>query len=626
MGKKVEGDRPPRGRPAGEGLVSHARGDAERARLAVVQEVLARHGIERPLGGGELRRRAAEAAVLDLPERYIGHAREQVAEWRGIEARLEWRRPTVAGLGGALGRMVLQRLGGGRVGGSGAVGGAVGERVQTAVGNPGFDDGPGPELQVARAHLAVLGGEVINRVLMDEASGGRYLAAEAERDKARDEALLEPLSRGVAPNLVVDINTVPPQVLSALPMVGPRLARAVVAARLERPFDDLADLNRRVKGVGPETLARLAPYLRFGVAPGQVAAGVGLLSLDRFEGDLAVLVDDQGVARNVPRLRLPGDARPGQVFTSGLQRDEAATRALAERTAEVQGRSGAGDSGGPVRLSGPRSRSAAAVEGATGVWLDVLAGQPPGLLGGLSARDLPLKSIDELPMRGVDYFGPAVRSVPPRPDKAALEAAAALDKARDWRLRPEGDMERGAVPEVGSSGWKVSGALRPLLSGLPPLVGAERTWKDRIAARQAELWEARRRWKGVGLGRSGVVDPKLAREGSAAAGTSADRVWQDVLMGRPPGVLGGLSAADVPMKPVAVVAPPAAGGSGLGEQEELKRENARLRAAVERHAGMLNDLWGHLSEMKDRVENMQPALKHGPIPQSYSNQTIGMAP
>jgi len=230
-------------------------------------------------------------------------------------------------------------------------------------------------------------------------------------------------------------------------------------------------------------------------------------------------------------------------------------------------------------------------------------------------------------MRGVDYFGPAVRSVPPRPDKAALEAAAALDKARDWRSRPEADMERGAFPEVRSSGWKVAphafGALR---SGLPPVPRVEVTWRDRIAARQAELWELRRRWMGVGLGRSGFVDPKLAREGSAAAGTSADRVWEDVLMGRPPGLLGGLSAGELRLKPAAVAAPPAAGGSGLGEQEEVKRERERLRAAVERHAGMLNDLWAHFSEMKDRVENMQPALKHGPIPQSYSRQTIGMPP
>ncbi len=491
--KKDEGDRPPRGRPAGDGRAAQGRGDAERARLAVVQEVLARHEIERPLGGGELRRRAAEAAVLDLPGRYLGSAREQVAEWRGVEARLESRRPAVLGLGGVLGRMVGERLGGGRVGGSGAVGQAVGARVQTAVGNPWRDDGPGPELQVARAHLAVLGGQVINRLLMDEASGGQYLAAEAARDKARDEGLAGPLPHGAAPNLVVDINSVPPQVLTALPMVGPTLARAIVAARLERPFSDLADFNRRVKGVGPGTLALLAPYLRF---DGGGSSGAG------------------------------EPVRAGQARWVG---------------------------------AGWRGRVAA-----RGVWLDVLAGQRPGLLGGLSAADVPLKSIDEALMVGSDYVPREDGPEPPRPDQAAVEAAAALDKARDWRLRPEGDLERGALPDVETHGAQ----LRDDGFRLFPLFTLGRIPNDPIATAQAKLAEKRRRWAGVGIGHGRVVDPKLARQGLASAGSTADRVWLDVLAGTQPRLLGGMAAWEVPMKPAAVEAPPA-GGSGGGEHEEV---------------------------------------------------------
>src|SRR5512135_1697695 len=52
-----------------------------------------------------------------------------------------------------------------------------------------------------------------------------------------------------APDLVVDPNTAPPEVLGALPKVGPVLLRHLLAARAERPFRSLDDMDRRVRRV-----------------------------------------------------------------------------------------------------------------------------------------------------------------------------------------------------------------------------------------------------------------------------------------------------------------------------------------------------------------------------------------
>jgi competence protein ComEA len=64
-----------------------------------------------------------------------------------------------------------------------------------------------------------------------------------------------------APRLVVDPNTAPPAVLAALPSLGPGRVKAIVAAREAEPFRSLEDLDARVKGVGPATMAAIRPYL-----------------------------------------------------------------------------------------------------------------------------------------------------------------------------------------------------------------------------------------------------------------------------------------------------------------------------------------------------------------------------
>ena len=65
------------------------------------------------------------------------------------------------------------------------------------------------------------------------------------------------------PSLVVDPNSAPAPVLEALPGLGPALAGRIVAARAVLPFRSIADLDRRVKGIGPAKAAALLPYFKF---------------------------------------------------------------------------------------------------------------------------------------------------------------------------------------------------------------------------------------------------------------------------------------------------------------------------------------------------------------------------
>ena len=77
------------------------------------------------------------------------------------------------------------------------------------------------------------------------------------------------------------------------------------------------------------------------------------VSLDRFEGknqSIAVLLTDDGVAINIPRSLLPKGARPGDVLNLTLERDDEATRKLAEQTRQVQKDLKATDPGGDIKL------------------------------------------------------------------------------------------------------------------------------------------------------------------------------------------------------------------------------------------------------------------------------------
>lgn len=65
------------------------------------------------------------------------------------------------------------------------------------------------------------------------------------------------------PAVVVDANEAPPGVLDALPKLGPAMVARIVDERGRRPFRSMDDLDARVRGIGPATVAGLRPHLRF---------------------------------------------------------------------------------------------------------------------------------------------------------------------------------------------------------------------------------------------------------------------------------------------------------------------------------------------------------------------------
>jgi Helix-hairpin-helix motif len=81
--------------------------------------------------------------------------------------------------------------------------------------------------------------------------------------------------------LGIDPNTADVSALEALPGVGATRAEAIVAARADGAYRTLADLGR-VRGIGPVTLRRAAPWLEF-ASPAQ--GGPGDPRTDSLGGD-----------------------------------------------------------------------------------------------------------------------------------------------------------------------------------------------------------------------------------------------------------------------------------------------------------------------------------------------------
>ena len=71
----------------------------------------------------------------------------------------------------------------------------------------------------------------------------------------------------VHPRLQIDPNTAPVGVLEALPRIGPTIASRIIEARESALFRDEADLDRRVRGLGPVTMSGIRPHLRFESTP-----------------------------------------------------------------------------------------------------------------------------------------------------------------------------------------------------------------------------------------------------------------------------------------------------------------------------------------------------------------------
>lgn len=78
-------------------------------------------------------------------------------------------------------------------------------------------------------------------------------------------AQTSPMSHGSARFAAsIDLNTAGPEELEALPGIGPALARRICEDREANGlFRSVRDLDR-VRGIGPATIERIAPFVRVG--------------------------------------------------------------------------------------------------------------------------------------------------------------------------------------------------------------------------------------------------------------------------------------------------------------------------------------------------------------------------
>jgi competence protein ComEA len=58
----------------------------------------------------------------------------------------------------------------------------------------------------------------------------------------------------------VNVNTATKEQLMTIPQVGAKLADAIIA---NRPYKDMAEMVKKVKGIGPKNSVKLAPFMRF---------------------------------------------------------------------------------------------------------------------------------------------------------------------------------------------------------------------------------------------------------------------------------------------------------------------------------------------------------------------------
>lgn len=74
------------------------------------------------------------------------------------------------------------------------------------------------------------------------------------------------------------------------------------------------------------------------------------LSIDRFEGKLAVLLADDGTLIDFPRKLLPKGAKAGDVLSLTIDLDAAAIKAVIDQTRKVQDELQQRDPGGDLKL------------------------------------------------------------------------------------------------------------------------------------------------------------------------------------------------------------------------------------------------------------------------------------
>lgn len=122
-----------------------------------------------------------------------------------------------------------------------------------------------------------------------------------ERGRARARRASTPL----APGERLDPNTAPAVELERLPGVGPATAGAILRHRGARPFRRRRDLLS-VRGIGPATLAKIAPHVDLpeGPAAGGASGGAGAAA-----GETAAVAAGAGPERGRARPGGGGDGR-----------------------------------------------------------------------------------------------------------------------------------------------------------------------------------------------------------------------------------------------------------------------------------------------------------------------------
>jgi competence protein ComEA len=72
----------------------------------------------------------------------------------------------------------------------------------------------------------------------------------------------------------IDVSTADASQLMRLPGIGPVLSQRILDERARKPFQSVADL-RRVKGIGPKTLEKIAPFITVPAADSYSAGATG---------------------------------------------------------------------------------------------------------------------------------------------------------------------------------------------------------------------------------------------------------------------------------------------------------------------------------------------------------------
>jgi endonuclease YncB( thermonuclease family) len=121
--------------------------------------------------------------------------------------------------------------------------------------SPGFELDYGTKLSKTEedARMRRAGIWAISDATMRQA----FLDARAEEER-KIAAIIRIL--GIAP---VQINRATIMGLRTLPHVTPAIAGEIIRLRHEKPFTDAADVEKRVKGIGPENIKDIAPFLDF---------------------------------------------------------------------------------------------------------------------------------------------------------------------------------------------------------------------------------------------------------------------------------------------------------------------------------------------------------------------------